>query len=175
MEMIRYSSVNCHSLFSMANSTVLMAYLSLSVNPLPSCSTQVCVPLVLCYDRYVMGLVSAFYKWVCLILLLIVLPWWSHVTGASSAVAIVCLWSAQHWLTKKVHGCEELQFREQIIEASKFIVDSSFSGPRNEASWVDYRSRAEGVWPQQRTNGYATAPLTMINWKITWDSIDELS
>ena len=35
----------------------------------------------------------------------------------------------------KVHGHEELQFRERILEASKFIVGSSFSGPGNEASY----------------------------------------
>ena len=30
--------------------------------------------------------------------------------------------------------CEKLLFRERILEASKFIVGSSFSGPGNEAS-----------------------------------------
>ena len=51
-------------------------------------------------------------------------------------------------LTKKALGYEKLVFKEQILEASKFIVESSSSGPGNEAShWADCRSRTEGVWP----------------------------
>ena len=39
----------------------------------------------------------------------------------------------------------KLLFREQILEASKFVVDSS-SGPGNKANhWADSRSRVEGV------------------------------
>ena len=36
-------------------------------------------------------------------------------------------------LTDKALGCEKLLFREQVLEASKLIVDSSSSGPGNEA------------------------------------------
>ena len=42
----------------------------------------------------------------------------------------------------KALGCEKLLFRERVLEASKFIVDSNSSGPGNEASHC--RSRAEG-------------------------------
>ena len=38
------------------------------------------------------------------------------------------------WLIKKALGRGKLLFRERILEASKFIVDSSFSGSGNEAS-----------------------------------------
>ena len=51
-----------------------------------------------------------------------------------SMASIVCMRLVRHWLAKKVHGCEELLFRERILEASKFIVGSSFSGPGNEAN-----------------------------------------
>ena len=48
---------------------------------------------------------------------------------------------ARHWLTYKALGHEKW---ERILKASKFIVDSSFSWPGNEALTVDLELRGCG-------------------------------
>ena len=76
-----------------------------------------------------------------------VLPWWSHVTGASGIDRVsACKRRGTDW--DKALGC-----KRNLCLGSESIVDGSSSGPGIEAShWADCRSGAEGVRPRYGNN-----------------------